>query len=132
MKDTPEFARIDDLFRERYRGDPAIVVPDHGANSGFFDGVLHLLRLLQVSRERLITQNHLPRLGCGDRNFGMGIVWAGNVEDVDLGIVDELSPVGVVRLITPFVRKLFCLFRISRGNGLEHGLIFDIEKLADG
>src|SRR5438132_12228418 len=62
----------------------------------------------------------------------MGIVRTGNVDDINSGIVDQPSPVGVVRLVTPFVGKLFYVLRIARSDGLKHRPIFKIKKLADG
>jgi hypothetical protein len=60
------------------------------------------------------------------------IVRTDNIDDINFRIRNQLFPVGVMRLIAPFVRELFCFLPIPCSNRLEHGLVLEIEKLADG
>jgi hypothetical protein len=85
----------------------------------------------QIPGQRLFAQNHFAGLSRRDRNFGVGVIRAGNIDDIHRRILDQASPIGIVRFIAPLVGKLFDLCGVPRGDGLEHGLIFEIEELAD-
>ena len=69
MKDLSEFARGDDVFRERHRWEKAIVVHDEIGQLRLLNCLHHRLALLAVKREWLLAHDHLAVLDARECDF---------------------------------------------------------------
>ena len=62
-------------------------------DAGRFDALPDLVALVRRPAERLLAEDVLARLGRGDRRLGVEVVRAAVVEELDVGIGDEVVPV---------------------------------------
>src|SRR6266542_3951567 len=83
MAELAECAVVDQLAREAYRRDEAIVEPAQMLDPGRRDAAPHLVALVGRTPERLLAQDMLARLGGGDRRLGVKRVGAAVVEQPD-------------------------------------------------
>ena len=100
------------LFRLRDGGNAAVIMADHVDHARLLHRGQHRLGFLDVHRQRLFAKDILARLRRGNRDLGMGVVGRVNVDDIDLGIGDNVAPVGDG--LAP--AELFC-------GGLHPGLV---------
>ena len=89
VKHAAEPPLVHERLDQRDGRHAAVVVPDHVRHAGRLDGVDHALRFVAVASERLLAQHHLACARGGDRNLGMRVVRAGDVDEVDVGPLDE-------------------------------------------
>src|SRR5258706_5725225 len=131
MENTSELSFFDQLFGQRHRGNAAVVVPDHVWDAGFVNGSDHRFALFAVHRKGLLAKNHFPGPGRGNGDFSVGVVWAANVNEVNIFAVDEFSPIGFDGLVAPFIGEFLSLICATGTDGLEDGLILEVEKIVN-
>ena len=90
-----DFAALDHLFRQNDRRDAAIIVTNHVYDARFLHRAHHFFRFIDISRERLLAQNRFARLRGCDRDLAVRVVRRADIDDVDLGIVNDATPVGL-------------------------------------
>ena len=125
VKDSSEPSLVDQLLGERHGGDAAVIVPDHVRNFRRLDGGDHLHRFSGVAAERLLAHHHLAGRGGGDRDLGVGVVGAGDVDEVDVLARHQLAPVRFEGLIAPILGEGFNACRVARANRLQDRLIVE-------
>ncbi len=94
MEDVTNGAVVDHFFGLGDGGDAAVVVANHVDDAGFLGGGDHLLALLDGEGEGFFAKDVFAGLGGGDGDFGVGIVGGVDVDDVDVGGIDDFAPVG--------------------------------------
>jgi hypothetical protein len=83
-----------------------------------------------VSAERFFAHHHLPA-GRRRWRFGMRVVRAGDIDQIDIGRFDDAAPIGLYRLISPFGGEILGAFGVSGADGFEDGLVGYVEKVVD-
>ena len=58
----------------------------------------------------------------------MCVIGRTDVDQIDVVALDQLAPVGFIRLISPVVGEGFDVLLVSSTACLEHGAILEIEK----
>ncbi len=89
VKDAAQASLVDQLLGERHGGNAAVVVPHHVAHTRGFHRFHHGFRLGGVAAERLFAHHHLAGAGRGDGDFGMRVVGAGDIDQVDIRRFDN-------------------------------------------
>src|SRR5438132_534088 len=110
----------------------AVPVPDGG--EGFFvlaGGVAHLAGIVKRTGQWLFTRYIFAGLEGGDGHLGVGVVGAGDIDEVDVGVGDGSLPVGFVVAPAPAVFEGFELLGISADDGVHHRLGWEVEKLVN-
>ena len=102
---------------KRERRHAPVVVPDHVGDAGALHRVDHALRLGKVAAERLLARDHLAGLCRGDGDFGMRVVGAGDVDQVDVVALDQSAPVGLMRVKPPLGGEVAALVFVARADG---------------
>src|SRR6185312_13457507 len=98
--------------------------------AGFFYGFGHLLCFSSVSPQRLFAKHRFAGLRSRDRNFGMSIVGARDVDDIDIAPLDHFTPIRFDRFVAPLLTKRFGASAIAAAYGLQHRRRGDVEKVA--
>src|SRR5712692_9225645 len=131
MEDASEAAFVDELFGQGNGRDAAIVVPDHVRHLRALDGLDHFLAFGAVHRERLFAQDHFAGLGGGEGDWGVSVVWTGDVDEVDVVARDEFAPVGFDRIPTPLRGETFGLRGVPGTDRLEDRPVAQVEEVVD-
>ena len=103
--DLAQLARFDHLPRQSNGRDEPVVEGRHVLDAGRLDALPDLVALVGRAPERLLAEDVLSRLGCGDRRLGVEVVRPTVVEELDVGVADELAPVGHVPLEAVALRR---------------------------
>ena len=90
--DLTELAGLDDLLGQDDRRIEAVVERRHVLHAGGGDLPPDLVGLVGVAAERLLADDVLARLGGGDGRLEMGVVRPAVVEDLHVGIRDDVFP----------------------------------------
>ena len=88
-----DLAGLEHLPRQTHRRHEPVVEGRHVLDAGLLDALPHLVALVRRSSERLLAEDVLSRLGRGDRRLGVQVVRAAVVEQPDLGVADDLTPI---------------------------------------
>ncbi len=131
MEDLPQAAFVDEILGQRDGRHAAVVVPDHIGHAGLLDRLDHLGPFGRIHRQGLFAQHHLSGLGRGDGDVVVQVVGHADVDGVDIFPREQLPPVGLDRLVSPFVGELLGGSLIPRTNGLEHGPVIEVKKIID-
>ena len=115
VADLPELACVDHLAGEPDGRDEAVVEGAEVLDARGGDALPDLEALVGVAPERLLADDVLPGLRCGDRRLGMQRVRAPVVEEPDPLVRDELPPV-VGRVLVAVA-----LGRLGHGLGVPAG-----------
>ena len=99
VADLAELARVDQLAREPHRRNETIVEGAQMLHAGRSDRLPDLVALVGVAPERLLADDVLSRLRCGDRRLPVDGVRPAVVEQGDTGVGDEVVPVGRPALV---------------------------------
>ncbi len=65
----------------------------------------------------------LPGLRGGDGDLGVGVVGAGDVDQVDVLALDQLAPVGLDRFVAPVIGESLGRVGVARADRLQHRLV---------
>ncbi len=128
MEDAAEASFVEQLLQQDDRRYAAVVVPNHVGNVGGFDCFHHRFRFRPGAPERLFAKHHFSRLGGGNGDLRMGIVGAGDIDQVDIVPLHQDAPICFHGLIAPVFGESFHALRIARANRLEHRLVRYVEK----
>ena len=90
-------------------------------DAGRGDALPHLVALVGGAAERLLAEDVLAGFGRGDRRLGVQVVRAAVVEQLDVGVGDELVPVGHVPLEPVAARGLRDRRLVAAGDRDELG-----------
>src|SRR5207249_2490140 len=71
VAELSECALVDQLAREPYRGDEAVVEPAQMLDAGRGDAAPHLVAFVGRAPERLLAEDVLASFGGGNRRLGM-------------------------------------------------------------
>ena len=135
VEDSSQPAFVDQLLGQGDRRGAPVVVPDHVRDSGGFHRRRHCLGFARIPSQRLLAHDDLASFGGGNGDFIMGVVGAGDVDQVDIGGFNHLAPVGGDVFVSPLGCKGLRLVGIAGANGLQDRLIRQVEKvggLAEG
>jgi len=130
VEDLAELAFVDQPLRQRHRRHPPVVVPDHVGHAGLLDGLDHLEPLGAVHRQRLLAEDHLLIRRGRQCDLGVRVVRRADIDDVDVLALDELPPIGLDRFVAPLVGKRLGVLGITSTDGLEHGRVLQVKKVA--
>src|SRR5207247_565100 len=89
VAESAEFAGAGQLIGEGDSGDAAVAVPDGG--EGFFvlaGGIPHLAGIIQRAGEGFFAGDVFAGFEGGDGHFGVGVVGAGDIDEIDFGVGD--------------------------------------------
>ena len=100
VADLAELARLDHLPGQADGRYEAIVEGAHVLNPGRPDVLPDLVALVRRAAERLLADDMLAGLGGGDRRLCVHVVRAAVVEEADVGVGDDVAPVGRPALIS--------------------------------
>ena len=117
--DLADLARLDQFPRQPHGGHEVVVEGAHVHHACLLDALPDLVRLRRVPAERLLADDVLPGLGRGDRRLRVQVVRAAVVEQSDLGVADELAPVGHVSLEAVAPRRLAHRSLVTAGDRHE-------------
>ena len=104
--DLAELAGLDQLLGEDDRRIEAVVERRHVLDARGRDLPPDLVALVGVAAERLLADDVLARLGRRDRRLEVGVVGPAVVEDLHVGIGDDVFPAGRVLLVAVAARGL--------------------------
>ena len=131
VKDSTKLAFVNQLLCESDSGNTTIIIPNDVRHFCFLNCRDHLATFWPVHRKRLLAENHLARFGGGDGDLGVAVVRCADVNRVNVLARDELAPVGLNGFIAPLRREGFDLGFITRADGLEYALMFEVEEVVD-
>ncbi len=131
VEDAAQPAVVDELLGERDGGHAAVVVPDGVRHAGLLDRFDHLLPLGRIHGKRLLAEDHLAGLGRGDGDIVVQVVRHADIDRVDIVPLDELSPIGLDRGVTPRIGELPGLGLVAGTHGLQHRLVLEVEEIVD-
>ncbi len=94
MKNPAELAFVDQLLGKGDGRHAAVIVPDHVWHLGLLDGVHHLRGFFGRTAQRLFAHHHLAGLCGGNGDFVMGVIGAGDIDDVDILALNQFAPIG--------------------------------------
>jgi hypothetical protein len=116
----------------RRNGRHATIVEAHHVHDfGGFGGVHHLLGFVEGVAERLFAEHGFTGLRGGNGHRQMLVAGRRNVDDVDVGALDQLAKIGFVRFPAEAVGGFLDVLLIATANGAQHRLDIGIEKLID-
>jgi hypothetical protein len=99
-------------------------------------GIQHAFGLLGGACQGFLADDVLAGLCGGDAGLGMEVVGAAIVEDLNIGVVDQVVPVGGVRLVAVATGGLGYLLLGAAGDGYQArngiGRPVDVGDLAEG
>ncbi len=127
VKDASQLSFLDQLSQEDDGRNPAVVVPDRVRHASALDSTDHRFRLGDRSPERLLTQHHLAGARGGDRDLGVRVVRARDIDQVDVRAFDQLAPIGLNRAISPVGGERLEPLPVARRDRLQDGLERQIE-----
>ena len=127
MKDATELSLVDELPEEDDRRHPAVVVPDGIGHARLLDRSHHALRFCRGSRQRLLAHHHFSGLGGRNGNPGMCVVGARDVDEIDVGSINDCAPVRFCLLVAPVRREGLDAILLPGGYRLQHRLIRQVE-----
>ena len=84
VKDPAEAVFVEKLLQQHDGRNAPVVVPDHVGHVGLLYGIHHRLGLFRGSAERLFAEDHLAGFRCSNRNLGVSVVRAGDIDEVDI------------------------------------------------
>jgi len=82
----------------------------------FFGGLPHLPAFLGVAPQRLLADDVFAGLGRGDVRLGVDVVRSAVVEHLHVGVVNELTPIGVGLLVAIALGRFLDGFLIAAGD----------------
>jgi len=131
VEDAAEAAFVDQLLGHGDGGHAAVVVPHHVGHAGLFDGIDDSFRFGGVAAERLFAHHHFAGLGGGDGDVVMRVVGAGDIDEIDFGILDDAAPVGGDVGIAPLGGEGAGAFGVPGADGVEHRFEGNVEEVRD-
>ncbi len=129
MENSAQPAFVNQLFGESNGRNAPVVVPNHVGHFGVFHSFDHRFRFRRIASQRLFAHDHLAGFRSGNRNLGVRVVRAGDIDQVDILVVYECSPVRNGRFITPPVSKQHGLFAVSRTDAFQNRLVRRVEEI---
>ena len=108
----------------------------------FFHGGLDLCHLFHAQNHGLLAINIFAGLDALDERILMHVVWRADIDDVDVGVIDDPIFIGRIVFKAKLLLKRFALFFVAGGNSAElhqkweviviklHGLITKRVRLA--
>ncbi len=107
MEDAAEASFVEQLLQQHDRRHAAIVVPNHVGNAGGLNCVHHGFRFGAGASQRLLAQHHFAGLGGSNGNLRVGIVRAGDIDQVDIFSLHQGAPVCFDGLVAPVFSESF-------------------------
>jgi hypothetical protein len=89
---------VDILFRQRDGRGAAVVEGHHVLDTCRLNRVEHGLDSFGTTRQRLLADNVLTSPGRGNRNLGMRVIRRHDIDNIDLRVVDNVTPVSRIAL----------------------------------
>ncbi len=129
VEGAADAAFVDDLAGQGDGRHAAVVEPDHVRHAGVLDGPDHLLGLGDVPRQRLLAEHHLAGAGGGDGDLLVGVVGRADVDQIDVGRLDHLAPVGLDAFVAPDLGEGLGLFGVAPADDLQRGAVLDGEEV---
>ena len=90
--------------------------------------VHHGFGFFRGSAEGLLAEDHLAGLGRGNRDLGVSVIRAGDINEVNIFTRNQSAPVGLYRLIAPVLSKSLYAVRVARTDCFQHRTVGQIEK----
>ena len=128
VENAAETPLVQEKLEQHDRRHAAVVIPDHVRDPGGIHRGDHRLRLRRVAAERFVAEHDLAGLRRGNGDFGVRIVRAGDVDDIDILSADKGAPVRFHRLISPVLREGMGALGVARADGLEYRPVGQVEK----
>ena len=94
VEDLAELAFVDQLLGQGHGGHAAVIVPDHVGHLGLLDGVHHLARIRRRSGPAAFRTSPSCRPWRRRWRFPVGVVGAGDIDEVDILALDQFAPIG--------------------------------------
>ena len=132
VEDAPEAPLLDQPVRERHRGAATIVVPDEGAHAllgGGARGEHHLLRVGERAGERLLARDMLAGLEARDRHLGVEMVRRRDIDELDLGVREQVLPVHGRVLPAPLGGERGGFRGVATRDHAHRGRALEVEEL---
>ena len=94
MKNLAKLAFVDQLLGKGDGRHTPVIVPDHVWHLGLLDGFHHLAGFFGRAAQRLFAHDHFAGLCGGNGYFMMGVIGAGDIDDVDILALNQFAPIG--------------------------------------
>ena len=106
----------------------AVVVADHVSDLGLGDSLQHLAALFNIHRQRFFAENVFARLGRSNRDLGMGIIRRIDIDDIDLGIGNNIAPVRGSMIPSVLLAGLLDSGSVPATDRVQPNIVLHIEK----
>ena len=122
---------VDQLLRELHRGNLAVVVVDDRDGAGLAGRLQHLARLGEIVRQRFLADDVLARRERGQDDILVGIARGRDIDELDIGSLDQRVVVGLVPLPTERLGRLLHAGLVPPADGDHPRSGIDVEEMRD-